>query len=194
MAELKPRREPTSPWPSIAIGVIGLGAVTALLWGGSDGVAGRPFYLTALLVAAELAATATASWTLAVAPRRLGYRVRGRELEVRTLMGRSRLPLDRVTAAEIVSYELAVPRGVRLGWPHSHMRGYYTGRYRLPDIGAVRAAVGARRGQGVLLELPNGRPWLLAPRDPDALLALVGRHAGATATRSASSRPGRRRR
>lgn len=198
MAEMKRLSEPASPWPAVTIGAVGLGAVAALLWGGGEGPlaqAGTGSWARFVpLVGLELAVTAAAVATLLAAPRRLAYRVRGDRLTVRTLVGGLRVELSEVTGAEVLSYRLPLARSVHLGWPRSHVPGYYVGTFRLEGLGRTRVAVGARSGDGVLLHRADGGRLLLAPRDPAELLALVERYRSAERPRSASSRRGRRRR
>ncbi len=198
MAELKRLAEPASPWPAVIVGAIGIGAVGAILFSGGDGplaqAGARSWSATVPLVGLELAITAAAVATLLAAPRRLAYRVRGDRLTVRTLVGTLQLSLSEVTAAEVLAYRLPLTRSVHLGWPRSHIPGYYVGTFHLEGLGRTRVAVGARSGEGVLLQRAGGGRLLLAPRDPAALLALVERYGGVEPARSASSRRGRRRR
>ena len=168
--------------------------MVALILGDRSDPTGGDLTRKALLVVAELAITGLASWTLRAAPRRLGYQLRRDELMVRTLAGRRVVTLSSIASAEPYDYQLTVNRGVHLGWPRSHMPGYYSGRFRLDGVGAAQVAVAARRGHGVLLRFQDGPPLLLAPKDPEALLRLIGKRGGETGLRSASSPRARRRR
>lgn len=177
MRELEPRRERARAWPLTLLLVVMAVAVAVLLWGlaaprAAADSRSQP-WLTALLIAVLLAASAIGAWSLYSAPRRLDYRLRGRTLLLRTLLGEQRVPLAAVIGAETIDFDLRLPPGARLGWSSSHLPGYYVGRWRVRGIGMARVVVAARRGRGVVLRFARGAPLLLAPRDPEALVARI---------------------
>lgn len=180
MAELRVRQEPLRAWPQLVLLGVG-GAVAAALL--TAAVAPPPAERlppgqAAAFVLVELLAVGVGAVSYHLAPRRLGYRLRGRRLEVRTLLGSWQLPAASVRGAERIDVRLFVLPGARLGWPHSHLPGYYVGVFRAAGVGRVRAFAGARRGHGVLLRTDRGEPVLLTPRDPDALIDWLTRHGG----------------
>jgi len=160
--------------------VFGLAVPAVLVWAAIDPGAPAdqrmPPALAALIAVGELLAVGTGTWALSNAPRRLDYRLRGRSLEVTTLLSRLRIPLKSVRGAEVLRYDLLLLPGARLGPVQSHLPGYYVGRWRLRGPRSARVIVAAPRGDGVLLHFEDGPPLLLAPRDPEALVALVERH------------------
>jgi len=179
MRELSPRREPPSRWPILLLLGVGVFVAGGLLWaaiGPSAMPSERLQPVVAVLVAcAELAAVGVGVWSLGAAPRRLDYRLRGRTLVVTMLLTQRRVPLASVVRAEVLRYDLVVVPGVKLGWPRSHLPGYYVGRWRLDGVGTAEVIVAAPRGDGILLRFREASPLLLAPRDPEALAALVER-------------------
>lgn len=106
-----------------------------------------------------------------LAPARLAYEIDGRELAVRTLLGRRRFDLAgrRVTRRR--------PRfGMRL-WG-TGLPGYFTGWFFLD--GRRGRVYASRLGAGVLIE--DGTPVFVTPADPDGFLAAAER-AGAHVVR-----------
>ncbi len=192
MREIAPRRERPRSWPVVALLVVGLAVPLVLLWVALEpGVPAeqRPApALVALVAAVELVAVGIGTWSLRRAPRRLDYRLRGRSLEVTTLLAQVRIPLKSVRRAEVLRYDLLLLPGARLGPVQSHLPGYYVGRWRLRGPRSSRVIVAAPRGDGVLLHFAKEPPLLLAPRDPEALVALVerGRGPGSRELRSGS--------
>ncbi len=182
MRELGPRREPARSWPLVLLLTAGLAVPAALLWGAVDPQTPRDQRLQPVLAvlgtAIGLGAVGIGAWSLSNAPRRLDYRLRGRSLEVTTLLSRFRVPLASVRRAEVLRYDLLILPGARLGWGQSHLPGYYVGRWRLRGARSARVVVASPRGDGVLLHFEKGPPLLLAPRDPEALVALVERNGG----------------
>ncbi len=182
MREIAPRRERPRSWPVVALLVVGLAVPVVLLWVAIEpGVPAqqRPAPgLVTLVAVVELIALGIGTWSLSRAPRRLDYRLRGRSLEITTLLARIRIPLKSVRHAEVLRYDLLVLPGARLGPVQSQLPGYYVGRWRLRGPRSSRVIVAAPRGDGVLLHFDEGPPLLLAPRDPEALVALVERGRG----------------
>lgn len=180
--ELSPRRERPRRWPVVLLLVVGLAVPAVLVWAVIDPQAPAdqrlPPALAALIVVVELAALGIGTWALSNAPQRLDYRLRGRSLEVTTLLSRLRIPLASVRGAEILRYDLLILPGARLGPVQSQLPGYYVGRWRLRGSRSARVIVASPRGYGVLLHFEEGPPLLLAPRDPEALTALVERRRG----------------
>lgn len=182
MRELRPQREPPAAWPAVLLLVVVLVVVAFLLRAmvspappGGD----RMAPLTGgLVIAAMLMAAGVGTWALTSAPRRLDYRLRGRTLIVTTLLGRRVLPLSSVVGAEVTSFALNTTPGAHAGALNSHMPGYYVGLFPLSGLKRTRVAVGVRKGRGVVLHFATGDALLLAPRDPEALLALVEQRAG----------------
>lgn len=176
--ELRPQRERREGWPALLVAVIGAVVTGVFLWRalapGEAGSAPAPAIAALLTVAMAVAAT-VAIWAIHAAPRRLDYRLRGRTLVITTLLGRRTVPLRSVTAAEQIDFDLKVGLGLHLGWPRSHLPGYYVGRFPLSGLGRTLVVVAVRRGRGVLLRPDAGAPVLLAPKDPDALVGLVER-------------------
>jgi hypothetical protein len=182
MRELGPRREPARSWPQLLLLTAGLSVPAALLWGAVDPQTPPDQRLQPVLAvlgtAVGLVGVGFGAWAVSAAPRRLEYRLRGRSLEVATLLSRRRISLASVRRAEIVHYDLRAVSGAHMGIVRSHLPGYYVGRWRIRGAGVVRAVVASPRGDGVLLHVGAGAPLLLAPRDPEALVALVERHGG----------------
>lgn len=179
MREVRPQREPPAAWPALLLAVVVLVVVASLLWATvspapTDAERLDPA-VGAALIAGLLAAGAAGAWTLTAAPRRLDYRLRGRSLVVTTLLSRRTVPLAEITGAEVVPFELTTVPGAHAGWLNSHMPGYYVGIFPLSGLKRTRVAVGVRRGRGVLLRFGPGESLLLAPQDPEALVALVER-------------------
>lgn len=180
MRELRPRRDPARAWPQLLLLVVALAVAATMLAVGlsPEGAHGPRPWLGLLLTIAVLAAAGIGAWSLYAAPRRLDYRVRGRTLLVSTLLSQRRLPFASIRSAEVLRYDLLVLPGARLGWGQSHLPGYYVGWWRVAGAGVARVIVASPRGTGVLLRLRRGRPLLLAPNDPGALVALLQRHQG----------------
>jgi len=182
MRELRPRRERPRSWPVLSLLVVGLAVPAVILWAalrpGSPADLQPSSGLVAFVVALELIALAIGTWSLSQAPRRLDYRLRGRSLEVTTLLATIRIPLASVRRAEVLRYDLLLLPGARLGAVQSQLPGYYVGRWRLRGPRSARVIVASPRGDGVLLHFEKGPPLLLAPQDPEALVALVERRRG----------------
>jgi|GEM_PF-6177154 len=182
MRELSPRRERPRRWPVVVLLVVGLAVPAALMWAvlepGVPAEQRLPPTLAVLVIMGELLAVGVGTWSLSNAPRRLDYRLRGRSLQVTTLLARLEIPLASVRRAEVLRYDLLLLPGARLGPVQSHLPGYYVGRWRLRGPRSARVIVASPRGDGVLLHFEKGPPLLLAPRDPQALVALVERRQG----------------
>lgn len=178
MAELRVRREPLRVWPQLVLLTVGGGVAATLLYAALalPPAERLPPGQAVAFVLLEVLAVGVGAVSYHLAPRRLAYRLRGRRLEVRTLLGTWRLAADAVRGVERVEVRLLVLPGARLGWPHSHLPGYYVGVFRAAGLGRVRAFAGARRGDAVLLRTDGGDPVLLTPRDPDALIDWARRH------------------
>lgn len=174
--DLSPQREPRGRWAGalLAVPVVAVGLVILRYATRTRAASAHHAAVVLPLVAAVLAGiVAMTLWALRAAPQRLDYRLRGRSLEVSTLLTKRRLRLASVTRAEVVEFDLHVTPGVHMGWPNSHMPGYYVGRFPLSGLGGTRVVVGVRRGTGVLLHVKTGAPVLLAPEEPAALAALI---------------------
>jgi len=174
--ELRPQRERPEAWPTLLVAAIGAVATGVVLWRAlAPGEAGSELApaIAALWLVGVVAAAAIAIWGIHAAPRRLDYRLRGRTLVITTLLGHRTVPLRSVAATEQIDFDLKVGPGLHLGWPRSHLPGYYVGRFPLSGLGGVLVVVAVRRGRGVLLRPDAGAPVLLAPRDPEALVGLV---------------------
>ncbi len=178
MAELRLRQERPRLWPIAMTVLVGVGVAGTLVWAAVAPSPGERLAAdrTAAVVAFELAAVAVGATSLYAAPRRLGYTLRGSTLELCTLTGTVRLPASALRGAERIDFALRLPWGARLGWPQSHLPGYYVGLFNAGGAGRVRAFAGERRGSGVLLRLERGAPVLLTPRDPEALLSWAERY------------------
>lgn len=180
MPELRPQRERAAAWPAALLVVVVLAVVVVLLRAAGSpapSASTRPDLAVRLaVVAVMLVAGGVGAWTLTAAPRRLDYRLRGRSLVITTLLSRRTVPLSRVTGAEVIPFELTTMPGAHAGLLNSHLPGYYVGRFPLSGLKGTRVVVAVRKGRGVLLRFASGEPLLLAPRDPEALLALVERY------------------
>ncbi|MEJ2668091.1 MAG: hypothetical protein P8Z81_13530 [Deinococcales bacterium] len=180
---LGPQREPPARWVT-ALLVVPVAAAAFVLLRFATRAGAEPRHHHAAVVplvaaGAVLGIVTLTFWALRAAPHRLDYRLRGRSLEVTTLFGRRRLRLASITRAEVVAFDLRVAPGVHLGWPSSHLPGYYVGRFPFSGLGRTRVIVGVRRGSGVMLHFRTGEPLLLAPEQPAALAALIdGEDAG----------------
>lgn len=182
--ELRPQREPARAWPAAILAGVVLTVVGLMTWAALSPTFGRserPSPAAAVaIIAGLLLAGGVGSWALTAAPRRLDYRLRGRTLVVTTLLGKRLVPLSKVAGAEAVPFTLATTPGAHAGLLNSHMPGYYVGVFPLSGLGRTRVVVGVRRGRGVLLRLQGGEALLLAPQDPDALVALAAQRGGRT--------------
>lgn len=99
-------------------------------------------------------------------PEGLYYELQGPTLAVHFPFGK-RL-VHRSEVAEVRSVTYTLPRWTHRG--ESSMPGYHRRRWRLEGR-PVEAYVGARRGEGVLLVLKEGKGLLLNPEDPGPLLS-----------------------
>lgn len=186
MPDVRPQREPPAAWPVLLLAGVAVVVLATMAWAmlapaarhgeRLDPVVGVP------VIAVLLVASGIGGWALTAAPRRLEYRLRGRALQIATLLGRRVVPLSRVVSAEVVDFRLTTMPGAHAGFLNSHMPGYYVGLFPLSGLGRTRVVVGVRQGRGVLLRFAEEDPLLLAPRDPQALVELVqersGRRAG----------------
>lgn len=125
-----------------------------------------PLLLSLLLL--ELPVVGALLYWLASLPQRLFYELRGPVLTLHLPFGRRSVYRSEVREVRPLAYTLP-------WWSHRHkgetsMPGYHHRKLRLEGL-PVEAFVGARRGEGVLLVLKEGRGLLLNPEDPQPLLS-----------------------
>ncbi|WP_038058679.1 hypothetical protein [Thermus amyloliquefaciens] len=105
---------------------------------------------------------------LASLPQRFFYELRGPVLTLHLPFGRR--VVHRAEVKEVRPLAYALPRWVYRHKGETSMPGYHHRYLRLEGL-PVEAFVGARRGEGVLLVLKEGRGLLLNPEDPKPLLS-----------------------
>ncbi|MCX7848828.1 hypothetical protein [Thermus sp.] len=149
---------------------LGLFLLALLVTGGSLALLlpGRGEYLLPLLglLLADLLFLLGLFLWLARLPEELGYELQGPWLTVRFPFGQRRVHRQEVVEVRPLAY--ALPGWTRRG--EVAMPGYHRRRLRLEGL-PVEALVGARRGEGVLLVLKEGKGLLLNPVDPRPFLA-----------------------
>lgn len=111
------------------------------------------------------------AWVLVFPRMFLDLRLTDDAVEVDTVTGTHRLPLDEATAARTVDGSL-VPR---LGGVSTS--GYHTGWFHLRGEGRVKAYASRARGPFVLLESDGEAPVVVSPADPDGFVEAVGERA-----------------
>ncbi|GAA5334101.1 MULTISPECIES: hypothetical protein [Thermus] len=122
--------------------------------------------LLAALLLLEFSLTAALLYAVSRLPERLYYELDGNTLTVHLPFGRRVVHRAQVEAVRPLAY--ALPWWAWKG--EAAMPGYHRRRLRLEGR-PVEALVGARRGEGVLLLLKDGKGLLLNPLDPTPLLS-----------------------
>lgn len=125
-----------------------------------------PLLLGFLLL--ELPVVGVLVYWLASLPQRFFYELRGPVLTLHLPFGHRSVHRSQVKEVRLLAY--ALPWWSYRYKGESSMPGYHHRRLRLEGL-PVEAFVGARRGEGVLLVLKEGKGLLLNPEDPRPLLS-----------------------